>query len=81
MDIHGNPLQREVFKTSQTVKLARMSRIYPDHPSRGLTIRKLPRILQAAERGDLSAQACLFGIWSNVTAISLPKWKSARMRY
>ncbi|MDX7324905.1 DUF935 family protein, partial [Providencia rettgeri] len=39
----------------------RMSRIYPDHPSRGLTIRKLPRILQAAERGDLSAQACLFG--------------------
>ncbi|MTC39254.1 DUF935 family protein, partial [Providencia alcalifaciens] len=60
VDIHGNPIQREVLKSPQTVKIGRMSRIYPDHPSRGLTIRKLPRILQAAERGDLSAQSCLF---------------------
>ncbi|HHR6139930.1 TPA: DUF935 domain-containing protein [Providencia alcalifaciens] len=60
VDIHGNPIQREVLKSPQTVKIGRMSRLYPDHPSRGLTIRKLPRILQAAERGDLSAQSCLF---------------------
>ncbi|HEQ1859982.1 TPA: DUF935 domain-containing protein [Providencia alcalifaciens] len=60
VDIHGNPIQREVLKSPQTVSVGRMSRIYPDHPSRGLTIRKLPRILQAAERGDLSAQSCLF---------------------
>ncbi|MEQ1967372.1 DUF935 domain-containing protein [Xenorhabdus nematophila] len=61
VDIQGRPLQREVLKTPQTVKTAQMQRIYPDHPSRGMTIRKLPRILQAAELGDLSAQASLFG--------------------
>ncbi|HCT7706605.1 TPA: DUF935 domain-containing protein [Morganella morganii] len=60
VDIYGNPIEREVLKTPQTGKIAQMQRIYPEHPSRGLTIRKLPRILQAAERGDLSAQACLF---------------------
>ncbi|HFJ9807692.1 TPA: DUF935 family protein, partial [Morganella morganii] len=60
VDIHGNPIEREVLKSPQTGKIAQMQRIYPEHPSRGLTIRKLPRILQAAERGDLSAQACLF---------------------
>ncbi|WP_419177431.1 DUF935 domain-containing protein [Xenorhabdus griffiniae] len=61
VDIYGNPLQREALKSPQTVKTAQMQRIYPDHPSRGLTIRKLPRILQLAELGDLSAQASLFG--------------------
>jgi phage gp29-like protein len=61
VDIYGNPLQRDALKAPQTVKIAQMQRIYPDHLSRGLNIRKLPRILQAAEQGDLSAQASLFG--------------------
>jgi phage gp29-like protein len=61
VDVYGRPLQRETLKTEQTVKVADRLRIYPDHPSRGLNIRKLPRILQAAEQGSLSAQACLFG--------------------
>lgn len=61
VDVYGRPLQRETLKTEQTVKVGERMRIYPDHPSRGLNIRKLPRILQAAEQGNLSAQAYLFG--------------------
>lgn len=60
VDINGRPLQRETLKTEQTVKMAERLRIYPDHPSRGLNIRKLPRILEAAEQGSLQAQAMLF---------------------
>ncbi|WP_332832990.1 hypothetical protein [Escherichia coli] len=40
--------------------MAERLRIYPDHPSRGLKSEKLPRILEAAERGYLPAQAMLF---------------------
>ncbi|WP_431648745.1 DUF935 domain-containing protein [Enterobacter hormaechei] len=60
VDINGRPLQRETLKTEQTVKVAERMRIYPDHPSRGLNIRRLPRILEAAEQGSLQAQAMLF---------------------
>ncbi|WP_140918189.1 DUF935 domain-containing protein [Limnobaculum xujianqingii] len=61
VDQYGRPLKSETLKTQQTVKTADISRVYPDHPSRGLNIRKLPRILQQAEQGNLTAQACLFG--------------------
>lgn len=60
VDINGRPLQRETLKTEQTVAVAERLRVYPDHPSRGLNIRKLPRILEAAEQGSLQAQAMLF---------------------
>ncbi|EFB9636923.1 DUF935 family protein, partial [Escherichia coli] len=60
VDIYGRPLKREALKTTQSVRVAERLRIYPDHPSRGLNIRKLPRILEAAERGYLPAQAMLF---------------------
>jgi phage gp29-like protein len=60
VDIHGNPLVRDALKTPQTVAQADIQRLYPEHPSLGLNIRKMPRILQAAEQGDLSAQAHLF---------------------
>lgn len=60
VDVNGRPLQRETLKTEQTVKVAERMRIYPDHPSRGLNIRRLPRILEAAEQGSLQAQAMLF---------------------
>jgi phage gp29-like protein len=61
VDMYGRPLKSETLKTTQSVKLSERLRIYPDHPSRGLNIRRLPRILEAAEQGNLSAQACLFG--------------------
>lgn len=60
VDINGRPLQRETLTTEQTVAVAERLRVYPDHPSRGLNIRKLPRILEAAEQGNLQAQAMLF---------------------
>lgn len=60
VDQYGNPLKREVLKNPQTVRLAEMYRQYPVHPSTGLTIRRLPRLLRAAEQGDLGAQSALF---------------------
>lgn len=60
VDQFGRPLQRDTLKTTQTARTAERMRVFPDHPSRGLNIRKLPRILQAAEQGSLTAQACLF---------------------
>ncbi|EKN5996293.1 DUF935 domain-containing protein [Yersinia enterocolitica] len=60
VDVHGRPLKRETLKSKQTVQVAERLRIYPDHPSRGLNIRRLPRILEAAEQGYLPAQAMLF---------------------
>ena len=60
VDIYGRPLKREALKTTQSVRVAERLRIYPDHPSRGLNIRKLPRILEAAEPQPKrkSAQSC-----------------------
>ncbi|BEL74468.1 DUF935 domain-containing protein [Serratia marcescens] len=60
LDQFGRPINREVLKTPQTTKMASLNRMWPEHPSKGMTIRRLPRILEAAERGDLAAQADLF---------------------
>lgn len=60
LDRFGRPLNREVLKSPQTARVAQITRHFPEHPSRGLSIRRLPRILEAAECGDLSAQADLF---------------------
>jgi phage gp29-like protein len=60
VDIHGQQLKRETLKTRQTAETAQRLRVYPDHPSRGLDIRRLPRILEAAEQGNMQAQAMLF---------------------
>ncbi|EKC9763177.1 DUF935 family protein, partial [Salmonella enterica] len=59
VDQYGNPIKTSALKKNQSVDVASFQR-YVDHPSLGLTIRKLPRILAAAEQGDLSAQASLF---------------------
>jgi phage gp29-like protein len=53
LDQFGRPINREVLKTPQTTKMASLNRMWPEHPSKGMTIRRLPRILEAAERGDL----------------------------
>ncbi len=81
VDIYGRPLKREALKTTQSVRVAERLRIYPDHPSRGLNIRKLPRILEAAERGYLPAQAMLFAdMEERDGTICSPRWKSAKKR-
>lgn len=60
LDQYGRPINREVLKAPQTARVMQLNRLWPEHPSKGMTIRKLPRLLEAAERGDLSAQADLF---------------------
>lgn len=60
LDQFGRPINKEVLKEPQTTRLMQLNRQYPEHPSRGLTIRRLPRILREAEQGYLSAQADLF---------------------
>ena len=60
LDQSGRPLDRQVLKAPQTAKTVQLNRSWPTHPSRGITISKLPRILEAAEQGDLAAQADLF---------------------
>ncbi|HED5569718.1 TPA: DUF935 domain-containing protein [Yersinia enterocolitica] len=60
VDQWGRPFNKAVTKEPQTSRLVQLNSRYPEHPSRGLTIRRLPRILQEAEQGYLSAQADLF---------------------
>ncbi|MGB6056305.1 MAG: DUF935 domain-containing protein, partial [Burkholderiaceae bacterium] len=60
IDIHGNPLQRQILHEPQTARLASLHSEYAAHPSRGLTPVRLARILEDAELGNLQAQADLF---------------------
>lgn len=60
VDQFGRPLNREVLKAPQTARTVRFNNDWPSHPSRGMTLARLPRILEAAERGDIAAQADLF---------------------
>ncbi|ANZ86631.1 MULTISPECIES: DUF935 domain-containing protein [Enterobacterales] len=60
LDQYGRPLNKEVLKAPQTSRTFELQRDWPTHPSRGMTIARLPRLLEAAERGDLAAQADLF---------------------
>ncbi|WPU22576.1 DUF935 domain-containing protein [Cedecea neteri] len=60
VDQFGRPLNKEVLKAPQTARAVQLNRDWPTHPSRGMTIARLPRLLEAAERGDLAAQADLF---------------------
>jgi len=60
LDMYGQPIQREVLSEPQTSKLGWITRDFAQHPSRGLTPKKLHSILEAAEYGDLMAQSDLF---------------------
>ncbi|MCW3479726.1 DUF935 domain-containing protein [Neisseriaceae bacterium JH1-16] len=59
LDLNGNPIQREALAEPQTARISWVTREFAEHPSRGLTPQKLARILEAAEQGDLAAQADL----------------------
>ncbi|AKE61135.1 Mu-like prophage FluMu protein gp29 [Citrobacter amalonaticus Y19] len=60
VDQFGRPLNKEVLKAPQSSRTFELQRDWPTHPSRGMTLARLPRLLEAAEQGDLSAQADLF---------------------
>lgn len=60
VDQFGRPIERAVLAESQSARLQSLRHDYAEHPSRGLTPAKLARILEQAERGDLTAQADLF---------------------
>lgn len=60
VDLHGNPIQREQLRQTQTARLGALHSEYENHPSRGLTPARLASILSRAERGDLVAQHELF---------------------
>lgn len=61
VDAAGKPVQvREALSEEQTSKLGFISKEFENHPSGGLTPRKLASILQAAEQGNLVEQADLF---------------------
>lgn len=52
--------QTTVPKVEQTATLVDRPKLFGDHPSKGLTPRKLHTILEDAERGDIVAQSELF---------------------
>lgn len=59
LDQFGQPIQREVLTEPQTARLGWITHDLARHPSRQLTPKKLHAILEAAEHGDLMAQADL----------------------
>lgn len=70
LDQYGRPLDRQVLKAPQTAKTVQLNRSWPTHPSRGITISKLPRILEAAEQETLPPRPISLRIWWSVMVIS-----------
>lgn len=60
VDRFGNPIRRDQLTEPQTARLGHLAQEFAGHPSRGLTPPRLAHIMQAAETGDLTAQAELF---------------------
>lgn len=60
VDIHGNPIQREILRESQTSQVSYLHNTFAEHPAQRLTPQRLERILNEAESGNLTAQADLF---------------------
>lgn len=60
LDQFGRPFDTGQIKEVQTARLGHLQNEFAGHPSRNLTPAKLARILEAAELGDLGAQADLF---------------------
>jgi phage gp29-like protein len=60
VDKHGKPFNLGQLKKAQTSEIASLHKTFSEHPARGLTIEKIPRIMIAAEQGDISAQAALY---------------------
>ena len=59
LDAHGNPIRIKQLREEQSARVGWVRREFENHPSRGLTPARLAGILEAAEQGDLTAQADL----------------------
>ncbi len=59
IDQFGNPLRRSTLSEPQTARIGALHSEWDTHPVRGLTPKRLARILEEAEQGDLVAQADL----------------------
>ncbi len=64
LDQFGKPIDRSVLSEPQTARLGWLERQFQDHPSRGLTPRKLAQVLEEAEQGDILRQNEL---WEDMT--------------
>ena len=60
LDQFGNPLAQRTLDRQQTADMFTLRTRVASHPARGLTPERLNQILEAAERGDLTAQHELF---------------------
>lgn len=61
VDIYGNPLSSKTLKQQQSETTASyLRRQWAEHPSLGIDIRRLYRIFQEAEQGNLTRQADFF---------------------
>lgn len=57
LDHSGRPITTSQLREPQTARIAGLNNEFADHPSIGLTPKKLRAILEDAERGDLMRQA------------------------
>ncbi|WP_140918444.1 DUF935 domain-containing protein [Limnobaculum xujianqingii] len=60
VDANGRPFTKKDLKKTQTAEIAGLRHSFTEHPSKGLSLQKLARIMESAEQGDLAAQASLF---------------------
>lgn len=60
LDMHGRPIDRAAAREPQTARTGSLYTEFENHPSRGLTPRRLAAILEQAEQGDIVAQHELF---------------------
>ncbi|KGT95308.1 hypothetical protein NG99_04635 [Erwinia typographi] len=60
LDLHGNPFETRALKRRQSDDNLLLRQQWPEHPSVGINVNRLYGILQAAEQGDLTAQADFF---------------------
>ncbi|RJX32304.1 MAG: DUF935 domain-containing protein [Oxalobacter sp.] len=56
LDHNGNPIERKALSEPQTARLGWLHREFENHPSLGITPRRLAGILEAAEQGNIVAQ-------------------------
>lgn len=59
-DPQGYKIEKKALKEPQTAKIAQLHQEFAEHPTRGLTPRRLAQIMEDAERGDIRAQSDLF---------------------
>ena len=61
VDIHGQPFKLAIDEqqTDDNARVQQLMKRYSDHPTQGLTPRKLTQLMRRVEQGDLAALADL----------------------